>query len=184
MDPVIALRMEQKIIPVPENYSTCGQYYSGMLSELEEDFRDDCCTSATAAMKAKRRLDKFQNAVMNIKHAAATVLQRWLISLRFFSPPHNAMDIDHTPEFDNWSREELIEKILKQRAMLDSCADYLFQIHGYANQEDDYERYHSEQVAEINENYIGGYDAYLDDMADEQTELEEKARHAYEEYNE
>ena len=101
--------------------------------------------------------------------------------------PQNRMDIDHTPEFDDWSREELIEKILKQRAMLDSCADYLFQIHGYANEEypedDEEERYHREQVDEINEYYIGGYDAYLDDMEDERAELEEKARDAYEDYN-
>ena len=184
MDPVTALRMEQKMIPVPENYKTAGQFYSDMLDELAEDFDDECCTSATGAAKAQRRFEKFQRAVLNIRHAAATVLQRKFI----LGPPHQpAMDIDHTPEFENWSREELIEKILKQRAMLDSCADYLFQIHGYATEEypedDEEEHYHREQVAEIDEYYIGGYDAYLDDMEDERAELEEKARHAYEEYN-
>lgn len=180
MDPVTALRMEQKMIPVPENYKTAGQFYSDMLDELTEDFDDECCTSATGAAKAQRRFEKFQRAVLNIRHAAATVLQRKFI----LGPPHQpAMDIDHTPEFENWSREELIEKIIKQRAMLDSCADYLFQIHGYANQDDDYERYHREQVAEINECYIGGYDAYLDDMADEQSELEEKAAFYKQLYN-
>ena len=184
MDPVTALRMEMEMIPVPENYRTAGQFYADMLEELTEDFNDECCTSARGAMKAERRLEKFQRAVNNIRHAAATLLQRKFI----LGPPHQpAMDIDHTPEFDDWSREELIEKILKQRAMLDSCADYLFQIHEYANEEypedDEEERYHREQVAEIDEYYIGGYDAYLDDMEDERAELEEKARHAYEEDN-
>ena len=181
MDPVTALRMEMEMVPVPDDYSTPGMYYCERLQELADDFDEECYTSATGAMKAEQRLNKFQRAVRNIEHAAATVLQRNF--MRLFMLPQNRMDIDHTPEFDDWSREDLIEKILEQRAMLDSCANYLFQIHGYANQDDEEERYHREQVAEINENYIGGYDAYMDDMEDERAELEEEMRIAYEEYN-
>ena len=180
MDPVKALRMEMEMIPVPDDYTTPGMYYHDEEKELQEIFDEECHESARGAMKAEQRLEKFQRAVLNIRHAAATVLQRNF--MRFFMLPQNRMDIDHTPEFDDWSREELIEKILKQRAMLDSCADYLFQIHGYTYQDDEEERYHREQVAEIDEYYIGGYDAYLDDMEDERAELEEKAREAYEDY--
>tara|TARA_B100000989_G_C19402032_1_gene410415 strand:+ start:216 stop:776 length:561 start_codon:yes stop_codon:yes gene_type:complete len=186
MDPVTALRMEQKMIPVPENYKTAGQFYADKLEDLAEDFDDECCTSARGAAKAQIRFEKFQHAVLNIREAAATVLQRKF--MRLFPRTQKTTDIEHTSEFENWSRDELIERILSQRAMLDSCADYLFHIHGYANEEhpedDEQERYHSQQVAKINEYYIGGYDAYLDDMEHEQAELEEKTRHAYEEYNE
>ena len=169
--------MEQKMITVPENYNTAGQFYSDMLAELAENFSEECHESSRGAMKAEQRLEKFQHAVRNIEHAAATVLQRNF--MRLFTLPQNRMEIDHTTEFDEWSREELIEKILKQRAMLDSCADYLFQIDAMVDEE---ERRHREQVAEIDEHYIGGYDAYLDDMEDERAELEEKAREAYEDY--
>ena len=166
------------MIPVPDDYTTPGMYYHDEEKELQEIFDEECYESARGASKAESRLKKFQRAVLNIRHAAATVLQRKF--MRFFMLPQNRMDIDHTPEFDDWSREELIEKILEQRAMLDSCADYLCQIDNLIDEED---RRCREQVAEIDDYYIGGYDAYLDDMEDERAELEEKAREAYEEYN-
>lgn len=180
MDPVTALRMEMEMVPVPDGYATSGMYYCDQENDLQELFDEECHESARGAMKAEQRLKKFQRAVRNIEHAAATVIQR--NARRFFQFTDDANDTDYTTEFDEWSREELIEKILDQRAMLDSCADYLFQIHGYANQDDEEERRHREQVAEIDEYYVGGYDAYLEDMEDERAELEEKAREAYEDY--
>ena len=78
MNPMTALRMEQKFINVPADYPISGKYYWDKLKELQDYFADECCESARGAAKAEKRLNKFQLAVMNIQHAAATVLRSTL----------------------------------------------------------------------------------------------------------
>ena len=133
MDPYQALLAEIKFVKedVPACYKTLGQFLKNKMYALFYEFDEACYESASCAMKSEARYKKFQRCAMNIFHAAATVLQKKLKAayeanhapigparLRQRNHPDCdvMMDIDHTPEFDDKSREELIEEIMRLRA--------------------------------------------------------------------
>ena len=135
MDPYQALQAEISFVEggMHDWCRTLGQFLEYTLENLYNDFNEACYEGSTCAMKAETRYRKFEQCANNIFHTAATVLQNRLKTALDRKYPavstahlrqrnHPAcfvrMDIDHTPEFDDKSREELIEEIMRLRAEL------------------------------------------------------------------
>ena len=110
MDPVTALRMEMEMVPVPDGYATSGMYYCDQENDLQELFDEECHESARGAMKAEQRLKKFQRAVRNIEHAAATVIQR--NARRYFQFTDDANGTDYTTNSMNGLGRSLSKRFL------------------------------------------------------------------------
>ena len=143
--PEFAMRYNQNLYPVPEEFKTSGQYYENYLEELIQDFDDSCYESGTQAAKAERRLEMFRNILRNIKHFAASVIQKHYLRYRrnrkmktgnyFKALRHNGVNYssvlhmllkqrwenylqDKTDSILNYTIERVTEKINRQRAVV------------------------------------------------------------------
>jgi len=140
-----AMRYNQSFYPVPEEFKTSGQYYKDLYEELVQDFDDCCCESATQAIKADKRLEKFRNILGNIEHFAASVIQKHYLRYKrnrkmktgnyFKALRHNGVNYspvlhlllkqkwenylqDKTDNILNYTCERVTEKINRQRAVV------------------------------------------------------------------
>ena len=143
--PEFAMRYNQSLYPVPEEFKTSGQYYEDYLEELIQDFDDCCSESGTQAAKAERRLDKFRNILCDIKLFAACVIQKHYLRYKrnrkmktsnyFKALRHNGVNYssvlhmllkqrwenylqDKTDSILNYTIERVTEKINRQRAVV------------------------------------------------------------------
>ena len=143
--PECAMRYNQSLYPVPEEFKTSGQYYENYLEELSQDFDDCCCESGTQAAKAERRLEKFRNILANIEHVAASGIQKHYLRYKrnrkmktgnyFKALRHNGVNYssvlhlllkqrwenylqDKTDSILNYTIERVTEKINRQRAVV------------------------------------------------------------------
>lgn len=143
--PEMAMRYNQSIYPVPEEFKTSGQYYKNLYEELVQDFDDCCCESGTQAMKADKRLEKFHNILGNIEYFAAKVIQKHYLRYRrnrkmktgnyFKALRHNGVNYssvlhlllkqkwenylqDKTDNILNYTCERVTEKMNRQRAVV------------------------------------------------------------------
>ena len=140
-----AMRYNQSFYPIPEEFKTSGQYYKELYEELVQDFDDCCCESATQAIKADKRLEKFRNILGNIEHFAASVIQKHYLRYKrnrkmktgnyFKALRHNGVNYssvlhlllkqkwenylqDKTDNILNYTCERVTEKINRQRAVV------------------------------------------------------------------
>ena len=140
-----AMRYNQSFYPIPEEFKTSGQYYKELYEELVQDFDDCCCESATQAIKADKRLEKFRNILCNIEHFAASVIQKHYLRYKrnrkmktgnyFKALRHNGVNYssvlhlllkqkwenylqDKTDNILNYTCERVTEKINRQRAVV------------------------------------------------------------------
>mgnify|MGYP006265735331 FL=1 len=140
-----AMRYNQSFYPIPEEFKTSGQYYKDLYEELVQDFDDCCCESATQAIKADKRLEKFRNILGNIEHFAASVIQKHYLRYKrnrkmktgnyFKALRHNGVNYssvlhlllkqkwenylqDKTDNILNYTCERVTEKINRQRAVV------------------------------------------------------------------
>lgn len=143
--PEFAMRYNQSLYPVPEEFKTSGQYYKNLYEELVQDFDDCCCESGTQATKADKRLEKFRNIHCNIEHFAASIIQKHYLCYKrnrkmktgnyFKSLRHNGVNYssvlhlllkqkwenylqDKTDNILNYTCERVTEKINRQRAVV------------------------------------------------------------------
>ena len=143
--PEFAMRYNQSLYPVPDEFKTSGQYYEDLEQDLFQDFQDCCCESGTQAAKAERRLDKFHNILRNIEHFAASVIQKHYLHYKrkrkmrtgnyFKALRHNGVNYssvlhlllkqkwqnylqDKTDNILNYTCERVTEKINRQRAVV------------------------------------------------------------------
>ena len=143
--PEFAMRYNQSLYPVPEEFKTSGQYYKDLYEELVQDFDDCCCESATQAIKADNRLEKFRNILGSIEHFAASVIQKHYLRYKrnrkmktgnyFKALRHNGVNYssvlhlllkqkwenylqDKTDNILNYTCERVTEKINRQRAVV------------------------------------------------------------------
>ena len=143
--PEFAMRYNQNLYPVPEEFKTSGQYYEDYLEELILDFDDCCSESGTQAAKAERRLEKFRNILDNIEYFAASVIQKHYLRYKFNRKMrtgnyfkalrHNGVNYssvlhlllkqrwenylqDKTDSILNYTIERVTEKINRQRAVV------------------------------------------------------------------
>lgn len=143
--PEFAMRYNQSLYPVPEEFKTSGQYYEDYLEELIQDFDDCCSESGTQAAKAERRLYEFRNNLCNIRLFAARVIQKHYLRYRrnrkmktgnyFKALRHNGVNYssvlhmllkqrwenylqDKTDSILNYTIERVTEKINRQRAVV------------------------------------------------------------------
>uniref|UniRef100_A0A6C0KFQ5 Uncharacterized protein n=1 Tax=viral metagenome TaxID=1070528 RepID=A0A6C0KFQ5_9ZZZZ len=143
--PEFAMRYNQSLYPVPEEFKTSGQYYKNLYEELVQDFDDCCCESSTQAMKADKRLEKFRNILGNIEHFATSVIQKHYLRYKrnrkmktgnyFKALRHNGVNYssvlhlllkqkwqnylqDKTDNILNYTCERVTEKINQQRAVV------------------------------------------------------------------
>lgn len=143
--PEMSMRYNQSLYPVPEEFKTSGQYYKDLYEELVQDFDDCCCESATQAIKADKRLEKFRNILCNIRLFAARVIQKHYLRYRrnrkmktgnyFKALRHNGVNYssvlhlllkqrwenylkDKTDSILNYTIERVTEKINRQRAVV------------------------------------------------------------------
>ena len=140
-----AMRYNQSFYPIPEEFKTSGQYYKDLYEELVQDFDDCCCESATQAIKADKRLEKFRNILGSIEHFAASVIQKHYLRYKrnrkmktgnyFKALRHNGVNYssvlhlllkqkwenylqDKTDNILNYTCERVTEKINRQRAVV------------------------------------------------------------------
>ena len=143
--PEFAMRYNQSLYPVPEEFKTSGQYYKDLYEELVQDFDDCCCESATQAIKADKRLEKFRNILCDIEHYAVCVIQKHYLRYKrnrkmktsnyFKALRHNGVNYssvlhlllkqkwqnylqDKTDNILNYTCERVTEKINRQRAVV------------------------------------------------------------------
>jgi len=143
--PEMSMRYNQSLYPVPDEFKTSGQYYKDLYEELVQDFDDCCCESATQAIKADKRLEKFRNILDNIEHFAASVIQKHYLRYKrnrkmktgnyFKALRHNGVNYssvlhlllkqkwenylqDKTDNILNYTIERVTEKINRQRAVV------------------------------------------------------------------
>ena len=143
--PEKAMRYNQSLYPVPEEFKTSGQYYEDYLEELIQDFDDCCSESGTQAAKAERRLNEFRNILCDIKHYAVCVIQKNYLRYKrnrkmktsnyFKALRHNGVNYssvlhmllkqrwenylqDKTDSILNYTIERVTEKINRQRAVV------------------------------------------------------------------
>ena len=143
--PEFAMRYNQNLYPVPEEFKTSGQYYDYYLEELIQDFDECCSESGTQAAKAERRLYEFRNILCNIELFAARVIQKHYLRYRrnrkmktgnyFKALRHNGVNYssvlhmllkqrwenylqDKTDSILNYTIERVTEKINRQRAVV------------------------------------------------------------------
>lgn len=143
--PEFAMHYNQSLYQVPEEFKTSGQYYKDLYEELVQDFDDCCCESATQAIKADKRLEKFRNILGNIEHFAASVIQKHYLRYKrnrkmktgnyFKALRHNGVNYssvlhlllkqkwenylqDKTDNILNYTCERVTEKINRQRAVV------------------------------------------------------------------
>ena len=141
----MAMRYNQSLYPVPEEFKTSGQYYKNLYEELVQDFDDCCCESGTQAVKADKRLEKFHNILCDIEHFAASVIQKHYLRYKrnrkmktgnyFKALRHNGVNYssvlhlllkqkwenyiqDKTDNILNYTCERVTEKINQQRAVV------------------------------------------------------------------
>ena len=140
-----AMRYNQSFYPIPEEFKISGQYYKELYEELVQDFDDCCCESATQAIKADNRLEKFRNILGSIEHFAASVIQKHYLRYKrnrkmktgnyFKALRHNGVNYssvlhlllkqkwenylqDKTDNILNYTCERVTEKINRQRAVV------------------------------------------------------------------
>ena len=143
--PEFAMRYNQSLYPVPEEFKTSGQYYKNLYEELVQDFDDCCCESGTQAIKADKRLEKFRNILCDIEYFAASVIQKHYLRYKrnrkmktgnyFKALRHNGVNYssvlhlllkqkwenyiqDKTDNILNYTCERVTEKINRQRAVV------------------------------------------------------------------
>ena len=143
--PEFAMRYNQSLYPVPEEFKTSGQYYEDLEQDLFQDFQDWCCESGTQAAKAERRLERFRNILCNIQNAAASLIQKHYLRYKrkrkmrtgnhFKALRHNGVNYssvlhlllkqkwenylqDKTDNILNYTCERVTEKINRQRAVV------------------------------------------------------------------
>ena len=143
--PEFAMRYNQSLYPVPEEFKTSGQYYKNLYEELVQDFDECCYESATQAIKADKRLEKFRDILGNIEHFAASIIQKHYLRYKlnrkmrtgnyFKALRHNGVNYssvlhlllkqkwenylqDKTDNVLNYTCERVTEKINRQRAVV------------------------------------------------------------------
>ena len=143
--PEKAMRYNQSLYPVPDEFKTSGQYYKDLYEELVQDFDDSCYESSTQAIKADKRLEKFRDIIGNIEHFAASVIQKHYLRYKlnrkmrtgnyFKALRHNGVNYssvlhlllkqkwknylqDKTDNILNYTIERVTEKINRQRAVV------------------------------------------------------------------
>ena len=143
--PEKAMRHNQSLYPVPEEFKTSGQYYKDLYEELLQDFDDCCLESGTQAIKADKRLEKFRNILCDIEHYAVCVIQKHYLRYKrkrkmktsnyFKALRHNGVNYssvlhmllkqrwenylqDKTDSILNYTIERVTEKINRQRAVV------------------------------------------------------------------
>ena len=145
VDPVVMMRLNQRLYPVPEEFKTSGQYYVYTYDELANDFDEACLESGLQAKKAEDRFRAFCHVYGNIKYAAACIIRKYYLRYKmkrklrhwnyFKAVPHNGVNYssvlylllkqrwenyqkDVTDSVLNYTCERVFEKIHRQRACI------------------------------------------------------------------
>ena len=145
VDPVVMMRLNQRLYPVPDEFKTSGQYYVYTYDELANDFDEACFESGRQAKKAEDRFRAFCHVSGNIRYAAACIIRKYYLRFKmkrklrnwnhFKAVPHNGVNYssvlylllkqrwenyqkDVTDSVLNYTCERVFEKIHRQRACI------------------------------------------------------------------